>query len=140
MKKKLLVDLILKENTFKIINQEGNDNEANKRKRLAWEEISATINSIFNNNRTMANIYEKWSQICSEAKRRHQRRKTDIHRTGGGPAPAPLPDYLQRIIEAFGSSAKFNGTTNREIGETGLKTQKEPRGRCNSMNMTLNLH
>ena len=126
--KKVLVQLVLEEANFRIINQEGSDNEANKRKRLAWEGICKDLNSVFNNNRTRSNVYEKFSQICSEVKRQHQRRKADSNKTGGGPPPAHLPEYMEQIIDAYASSAKFNGAIGRECGETGFQ-HKEPRGK-----------
>ena len=62
----------------------GNSADIIKRKRQLWKDITARVNSIYGNNRTVDDIRKKWNNVKLAAKSKVDASFREARKTGGG--------------------------------------------------------
>ena len=77
-----LIDQI--ESAGETLRGSGNSADINKRKRQLWKDITARVNSIYGNNRTVDDIRKKWNNVKLPAKSKVDASFREARKTGGG--------------------------------------------------------
>ena len=62
----------------------GNSADINKKKRQLWKDITARVNSIYGNNRTVDDNRKKWNNVKLAAKSKVDASFREARKTGGG--------------------------------------------------------
>lgn len=103
-----LKELVLEYRTQLEASQKNKDTE--KRKHKLWKLITNEVNALSSNAvRGVEEVRKKWSNLKAFAKKQNADRKKAVYKTGGGPPPSNVDKVTEDIMEAYGSSASFNG-------------------------------
>ncbi|KAJ8346446.1 hypothetical protein SKAU_G00278470 [Synaphobranchus kaupii] len=86
-----------------------NSGLTNKAKQVAWECVAAAVNEVGQQDRTVADLKKKWSDLKLQGKKRIVIHNRSIKATGGGPGTPELSQMDQRIAAIIGESA-YTGT------------------------------
>ncbi|KAJ8335833.1 hypothetical protein SKAU_G00391750 [Synaphobranchus kaupii] len=86
-----------------------NSGLTNKAKQVAWECVAAAVNEVGQQDRTVADLKKKWSDLKLQGKKRIVIHNRSIKATGGGPGTPELSQMDQRVAAIIGESA-YTGT------------------------------
>ena len=89
---------------------------ANERKSRLWQSFAARLNAVHGHEHPWTAIREKWGQLVSAAKKAHRCFKAARAGTEGGVQPPPVPPHLQKVLDVYVGTIRFNGIP--EAGET----------------------
>ena len=70
----------------------------NQKKKNVWTEITAAVNAVGAEKRTVAVVREKWKNLRSSAKKEFTNYRKESKRTGGGPAPKQISAATSKVI------------------------------------------
>ena len=89
---------------YAVLNCSNKTAQANKKRRLAWAEISETVNACGGNGRSIESIIKRWKDMKSKVKNKPRLGRM----TGGGPPESPVP-YEEAILAILQGSSTLNG-------------------------------
>ncbi|ODM87280.1 putative nuclease HARBI1 [Orchesella cincta] len=101
-----------------------NPNLTAKDKKSAWNEVVDEVNAVSSNNRTLAQIQEKYRNLRKEVKAAEAKRKRNISGTGGGSVILPKVEPWYENILATLSYEAINGI------KGGIDTSNPERGKA----------
>jgi molecular chaperone DnaK (HSP70) len=104
------------EENISIIQSKFTNAVTNKRKNLIWDVITASVNSVGVDNRTVQEVKDKWKNLQSTAKKVFSGFRKQTKKTGGGPAPKPPSAATTKIIDMFKETPSFTGLQGFETG------------------------
>lgn len=88
----------------------SNSSHLNKRRRMAWEKITKSLNTENRTNFTWEQCKKRWQNIKSVAKSTNAAKKRSQSKTGGGISEAkPLSETSTKVIDLLGETAGFKG-------------------------------
>ena len=96
---------------------------ANERKSRLWQSFAARLNAVHGHDHPWTAIREKWGQLVSAAKKAHRCFKAARAGTEGGVQPPPVPPHLQKVLDVYVGTIRFNGIP--EAGETKVVVGKK---------------
>ena len=73
----------------------------NHEKNEIWADITAAINALGVENRTVQEVRDKWKNLTSNAKKEFSGFGREMRRTGGGPFPKAPAAATAKIIDLF---------------------------------------
>ncbi|XP_061167430.1 uncharacterized protein LOC133203627 [Saccostrea echinata] len=81
----------------------------NSKKNAMWAEVTAMINAIGVQKRTVEQVKFKWGNLQQGAKKSFSEARKQSKLTGGGPPPKPLTAAEEKIIEMMKDRPNFSG-------------------------------
>ena len=97
------------QNNKDVLESKQTNTVTNCRKNTIWKDITAKINSIGIEHRTVEEVKGKWRNICSTAKITWHEYKRQRAKTGGGKAPKSPSEEIQKVIEIYQGQPRFDG-------------------------------
>ncbi|KAK0145844.1 t-SNARE domain-containing protein 1 [Merluccius polli] len=78
-----------------------------KTKKLAWEKVAKSVNEVGAENRTVADIKKKWSDIKVDVKKKVSAHRRSVGQTGSGAGIGELAPFEQRVAAVVGDLLLF---------------------------------
>ena len=111
------------EENLQILQSKLTNSVTNQKKKNVWTEITAAVNAVGVEKRTVAEVREKWKNLHSSAKKEFTNYRKESKRTGGGPAPKRISAATSKVIELFQDTPSFIGLAGFETnGPNGKPT------------------
>ena len=88
----------------------------NKRKAEIWTKVTAAVNALGVESRTVQEVKDKWKNLHSAAKKEFSTFKIEPKKTGGGLPPKKPNASTQKIIDIFKDTPSFVGIDGFETG------------------------
>ena len=84
--------------TVQILQSKLTNSVTNQKKKNVWTEITAAVNAVGVEKRTVVDVREKWKNLRSSAKKEFTNYRKESKRTGGGPAPKQISVATSKVI------------------------------------------
>ena len=95
------------------------NNITNKTKQI-WGRITRTVNAVGSQNRTAAQIKNKWANLVRIAMKENSRITKEKKKTGGGSPPKPPTCAITaNVMEMFSGTVQFDGLIGSETSVGG---------------------
>ena len=94
---------------FEILNRKFSNTTTNHQKKAIWARITDKINALGIAIRTASEVRDKWRNTTSKAKSAFTIHRTELQKTGGGPAPKAPSSQLESEIALYQDSAHVLG-------------------------------
>ena len=107
--------------SLSVIKSRFTDSVTNHKKNEIWADITAAINALGVENRTVQEVRDKWKNLTSNAKKEFSGFGREMRRTGGGPAPKAPAAATAKIIDLFKDTPSFKGLSGFETDLGKLK-------------------
>ena len=78
------------EENLQILQSKLINSVTNQKKKNVWTEITAAVNAVGVEKRTVAEVRENWKNLHSSGKKEFTNYRKESKRTGGGPAPKQI--------------------------------------------------
>ncbi|KAK0151538.1 t-SNARE domain-containing protein 1 [Merluccius polli] len=75
--------------------------------KLAWEKVAKSVNEVGAENRTVADIKKKWSDIKVDVKKKVSAHRRSVGQTGSGAGIGELAPFEQRVAAVVGDRLLF---------------------------------
>lgn len=94
----LLIDLVTDEERWSVIRGKFGPTLTSKLSTtLAWLEVAERLNASSTCQRTVKDVKKKWQDLQSHTKKKEANRKSELKKTGGGPAPPELNCWERKV-------------------------------------------
>ena len=111
------------EENLQILQSKLTNSVTNQKKKNVWTEITAVVNAVGVEKRTVAEVREKWKNLHSSAKKEFTNYRKESKGNGGGPAPKQISAATSKVIELFQDTPSFIGLARFETnGPNGKPT------------------
>ncbi|CAG2210822.1 unnamed protein product [Mytilus edulis] len=99
----------LVEQNLTIIRSKLTNAITNAQKTGVWKTIACQINALGLHCRTGKEVKTKWQNLQSKAKTQYAEKNKYSKQTGGGPAPKPMSNETEKIVEMMKDCSSFVG-------------------------------